>query len=152
MTEPRTFGVKTPDGIPLRAAVWELPPGTARRGVCVLLEGLTEFIEKYQEVAGELGARGFTVVSLDWRSQGASERLGGTNHKVHVRDFDEYDLDLTTLIRDVVAPMGGPFIALAHSMGAHILLRHLHESRRRFSCAVMTAPMIAIDTGRYSPR
>ena len=130
-----------------------------RRGSCVLLNGLTEFIEKYQEVADELSARGFVVASLDWRGQGASERLAQGNRKIHVGDFDAYDLDLTTLIRDVVRPLeaeGGPqetkpLIALAHSMGAHVLLRHLHDNRRRFACAVMVAPMLDIDTRPYPP-
>ncbi len=129
----------------------DLPAGVERRGVCVLLQGLTEFIEKYGEVADELGARGFVVASLDWRGQGSSERMAQGNRKVHIRDFDEYDLDLTSLMRDVVSTLGeGPFIALAHSMGAHVLLRFLHDSRRRFSCAVMTAPMLAIQTKPYS--
>jgi lysophospholipase len=151
---PVIHGLQAPDGIPLRACVWPLPEGVSRRGVCVLLNGLTEFIEKYQEVADELGTRGFVVVSLDWRGQGASERLAQGNRRVHVGNFDAYDLDLTTLMRDVVRPLeaeGGPLIALAHSMGAHILLRHLHDNRRRFACAVMIAPMLDIDTRPYPP-
>lgn len=151
MAEPRFIGIQTPDGIPLRACVWDVPAGQERRGVCVLLQGLTEFLEKYGEVASELNARGFTVASLDWRGQGGSERLAQGNRKVHIRDFDEYDLDLTTLMRDVVPGLGdAPLIALAHSLGAHILLRYLHDNRRRFACAVLVAPMLAIQTKPYS--
>jgi lysophospholipase len=40
--------------------------------------------------------------------------------------------------------MGLPAIALAHSMGAHILLRYLHEHQRRFVCAALTAPMLDV--------
>jgi len=36
-------------------------------------------------------------------------------------------------------------------MGAHILLRFLHEHPRRFAAAVMTAPMLGIKTQEYSP-
>ena len=96
--------LQTPDKIPLRACVWEADEGVARAGVCVLLNGLTEFIEKYGEVAGELNARGFSVVSLDWRGQGASERTAPGNRAIHVRDFEEYDLDLGTLMRGLVPP------------------------------------------------
>ena len=46
---------------------------------------------------------------------------------------------------EVVAPMGdGKPIALAHSMGAHNLLRTLARKPDSFAKAVLTAPMIAI--------
>ena len=45
------------------------------RGVCLLLNGQTEFIEKYFEVIDELRGRGFSVVTFDWRGQGGSDRL-----------------------------------------------------------------------------
>jgi lysophospholipase len=144
-------GIQAPDKVPLRACMWEPDEGVARRGVCVLLNGLTEFVEKYQEVASELNARGFTVVSLDWRGQGGSERMAPGNRKIHVRDFDEYDLDLITLMREFVPPQTeGPIIALAHSLGGHVLLRHLKENRRRFASAVLIAPMLGVNTQPYS--
>ena len=159
------FRVKTliaPDKRQLRAAVWDLPEGVTPRGICLLLQGLTEFLEKYDETAGELTARGLIVVSLDWRSQGASERSRSGNRAGHVTSFDEYDADLGAIIingvesiqKDRIAlgqtPL--PVIALAHSMGAHILLRYIHEHKRRIAGAVMTAPLLGIDTGKYSPQ
>jgi lysophospholipase len=157
MAAPEIRALVTPDRVPLRACVWNLPQGRAPRAVCVLLQGLTEFIEKYQDVADELGARGFVVVSLDWRSQGASERMAPGNRKIHVGDFDEYDIDLETLMREVVdklapgAATAPPLIALAHSMGAHILLRHLRRHRPRFAAAVLIATMLEINTQPYAP-
>ncbi|MBU6474220.1 MAG: alpha/beta hydrolase, partial [Alphaproteobacteria bacterium] len=62
------------DGNRLRTAIFEAEAGRSHRGVCVLLSGQTEFIEKYGEVIGELCARGFRVATLDWRGQGASRR------------------------------------------------------------------------------
>ena len=148
----RVIGLATPDQRALRAAIWEVPEGQPRRGTCVLLQGFTEFIEKYDEVAGELLARGFTVVSLDWRGQGASERRGYGTRRGHVASFDEYEHDLAILLNQTVARMEpAPVIALAHSMGGHILLRYLHDHHRRFVCAVLTAPMLEVDTGKYSP-
>ena len=41
-----------------------------------------------------------------------------------------------------------PFV-LAHSMGAHILLRTLHDRPQAFRAAVLTAPMIAVSTRGY---
>ena len=146
----------TPDKHHLRAGVWDLPDGVARRAICVVLHGMTEFLEKYGEVADELRARGFTVVSLDWRSQGASERRRAGNRASHVGHFEEYDKDLAAFLMQAVEPLQTaervPVIALAHSMGAHILLRYLHEHHRRFAAAVLVAPMLEINTQRYSPR
>jgi len=128
-----------------------------KRAICVLLNGHTEFLEKYGEVAGELCQRGFEVVSLDWRGQGASERRVYGNRAGHVGTFEEYDIDLSCLMLQLVEPIQRslpvplPVVALGHSMGAHILLRYLHDHPRRFVCAVACAPMIEIDTGNYSP-
>ena len=66
-------------------------PGVARRGVCVILDGQTEFLEKYGEVVQELAARGFAGAALDWRGQGGSERTLGDPLRAHVGDFSEYD-------------------------------------------------------------
>jgi lysophospholipase len=76
-----------------------------------------------------------------------------------VRSFDEYDADMAAATIQVeamqkeraergLAPL--PVIVLAHSMGAHILLRFLHEHPRRFAGAVMTAPLLGVQTGKYS--
>ena len=152
----RVLTLMTPDNRQLRAGVWELPETTVPRGICVLLGGMTEFLEKYDEVADELRVREFIVVGLDWRSQGASERWRSSNRASHVGSFEEYDTDLGSLLLQAVTPRQPtvrlPMIALAHSMGAHVLLRFLHEDPRRFACAVLVAPMLAVDTGRYSPR
>ena len=147
----------TPDKRHLRAGVWELPEAVPKRAICVVLNGHTEFLEKYEEVSGELKERGFQVVSLDWRGQGASERRGYGNRAGHIGSFEEYDADLAALLLQAVEPIQRglpariPVIALAHSMGAHILLRFLHEHQRRFDAAVLLAPMLEVHTAKYSP-
>ena len=120
------------------------------RGVCVLLHGQTEFIEKYAEVIGELNARGFTVATFDWRGQGASARALADPLKSYVRDFAQFDDDLQSFLEQIVRPMSdAPPLALAHSMGAHILLRTLHDEPGAFRAAVLTAPMLAVSTRGY---
>ena len=116
----------------------------------MLLQGQTEFIEKYAEVIGELNARGFTVATFDWRGQGGSARLLGDPLKSYVRDFTQFDDDLTSFLEQIVRPLSDkPPIALAHSMGAHILLRTLHDKPEAIRAAVLTAPMLAISTRGY---
>ena len=135
-------------GAQLRAARFDADPGVARKGVCILLNGQTEFIEKYFEVIDELRGRGFAVATMDWRGQGGSARLLADDHrKSFIGDFSEYDQDLDTLLNWIVTPMLAPGerpVALAHSMGAHNLLRALAHNPARFAWCVLNAPMIAI--------
>ncbi|MES2473444.1 MAG: alpha/beta hydrolase [Pseudomonadota bacterium] len=135
-------------GADLRAARFDPDPSVARKGVCVLLNGQTEFIEKYFEVIDELRGRGFAVATMDWRGQGGSGRLLSDDHrKSFIGSFDEYDQDLETLLNWIVTPLLNPGekpVALAHSMGAHNLLRALVKNPARFAWVVLNAPMIAI--------
>lgn len=136
------------DGTRLRTGVFT--PDKPNGPVCVLLQGHSEFIEKYVEVIAELNARGFTVASLDWRGQGGSARLLADPLKGDVRDFVEYDDDLKSFLYQTVRPLTAePPLVLAHSMGGHIAIRALHNAPGLFSAAVLAAPMLAIKTRGY---
>jgi lysophospholipase len=136
------------DGTRLRTGVFAATPAT--RGICVLLHGQTEFIEKYGEVIGDLNARVFTVATFDWRGQGGSQRALTDPLKSYVKDFAQFDDDLLSFLDQVVEPLGDtPPIALAHSMGAHILLRTLHDRPSAFRAAALSAPMIAVSARGY---
>jgi lysophospholipase len=145
-----TGTLKTRDGVAIRFARW--PAGEGRRGTVCLLQGRSEFIEKYFEVVNDLRVRGFAVATLDWRGQGLSDRALADPRKGYVRRFSEYDRDLEALMREVVLPdCPPPHFALAHSMGGAILIRAAHGGRRWFERMVLSAPMIAL-TGRASGR
>src|SRR6516162_8997180 len=131
-------------GIKLRHARWEATRGPTRGTVCVF-PGRSEFIEKYFEVVADLRRRGFAVAILDWRGQGGSGRALSNPSKGYVRSFAEYDQDLTNFMKEIVLPdCQPPFIALAHSMGGHILLRNATVPGSWFSRMILSAPMIAI--------
>ncbi|HSM94982.1 MAG TPA: alpha/beta hydrolase [Rhizomicrobium sp.] len=150
MTGPRF--IATRDGKRLRTQVFDAAPGTTGRGVCVLLHGQTEFIEKYLEVIGELHGRGFTVATFDWPGQGGSYRLLADPLKAHIGNFTEFDSALWLFMDEVVKPLSDkPPVALAHSMGGHILLRGLHDRPNDFQCAVLSAPMLRALTRGYPP-
>jgi lysophospholipase len=120
--------------------------------MCVLLNGQTEFIEKYFEVIDELRARGFCVATMDWRGQGGSIRALADPLKAHVSDFSEYDDDLATLMDQAAGSFHDRSpIGLAHSMGAHNLLRTLHVGPNVFSRVVLSAPMIAVSSRGAPP-
>jgi lysophospholipase len=139
----------TPEGKRLRTAVFD---AANARGVCVLAHGQTEFIEKYEEVIGELNGRGFTVATFDWPGQGYSWRLLDNPLKAHIEDFRQYDAALAQFLDEVVKPIASsPPIALGHSMGGHNLLRMMHDRPNAFAKAVLTAPMLRAGT-RGVPR
>ena len=139
----------TPGGSTLRYGVWRLG-GAEPKGAVVLLSGRNEFLEKYAETIEELCARGWHVFSFDWRGQGLSTRMAGVPQRGHIDDYETYIQDLDRFLRQVVLPRAArPVACLAHSMGAHILLRHLARHPGVFSRVVLTSPMIDICTGVF---
>ncbi len=132
------------DGTQLRYARWD-PPARGRKGTVCLFGGRTEFIEKYFETISDLRQRGFGVATMDWRGQGGSSRPLRNKFKGHVEDFAQYNADLDEFMSEVVLPdCPPPYYALAHSMGANILL---HAGCRRdcwFERMVFSSPMIRI--------
>jgi lysophospholipase len=138
-----TGTLKTADGVGLRFARWQPPPG--RRGTVCIFQGRGEWIEKYFETVRDLRARGFAVATLDWRGQGLSDRALDDRHKGHVRDFSEYDTDLETFMREIVMPdCPPPLFAIGHSTGATVLIRAAHRGRRWFDRTVLIAPLIGL--------
>ena len=119
-----------------------------------MFHGRGEFIEKYFEVVADLRRRGFTVATMDWRGQGGSARMLKNPSKGYVRSFADYDRDLAHFMKEIVLPdCQPPYIALAHSMGGHILLRNAALPGSWFSRMVLSAPMIDIARNRLgAPR
>jgi lysophospholipase len=135
--------VVAPDGTRLRVAHW-CPPDTTR-GTVVLLNGRSEFIEKYFEVIAALLARGFAVATLDWRGQGLSDRPLPNRHKGHVEHFDLYVSDLRQIVDTFITPScPAPFRAVCHSMGGNIGLRYIGAHPETFAAALFSAPMWGI--------
>jgi lysophospholipase len=138
--------IKTPDGVNLRFARWEPPPG--RKGTVVVLQGRAEFIEKYYETVRDLRARGFAAATFDWRGQGLSDRALSDRHKGYVRSFSQYATDLEAIMQQVVLPdCPPPIFALGHSMGGAIAIRACYDGSRWFDRVVLSAPMIALPSG-----
>lgn len=136
--------VKTADGITLRSAYWPAARHPVR-GTVLILQGRTEFIEKYFETIGELTRRGFSVAIFDWRGQGGSERLLKNPNKGHVDDFSHYLLDLDAVISDVVlADCPPPYTILAHSTGGAVALLYAYRARTRIERMVLTSPLLAL--------
>ncbi len=142
-----TAMLQTPDDALLRYARWAPPPG--RKGTVCIFQGRAEFIEKYFEVVRDLRARGFAVATLDWRGQGLSQRALRDPYRGHIASFSEYATDLETFMKEVVLPdCPPPLFALAHSMGAAVLIQAAAKGHRWFDRMVLTAPMIRLTRRR----
>ena len=132
-------------GARLRAALFPAT-GTAR-GSVVLSPGRTEPIEKYFEVVDELRARGFAVLVHDWRGQGLSHRLLPDRLPGHAVGSDDFVADYRNLLDAFVDRLPEPWIAVGHSMGGCLTLLALARGERRFSAAILSAPMLGLQTG-----
>ncbi len=114
------------------------------RGTVMLLQGRGEFIERYYETIHDLVARGFAVVTFDWRGQGGSTRLTRDGRRGHVRSFADYDMDLESVAEQVMLPdLPPPYFGLAHSTGGQVMLRAL-DRHGWFAGAMLLAPFLGL--------
>lgn len=126
--------------------------------VVVCLHGVREFSEKYFETAHWCLENNFAFWTMDWVGQGKSTRYLNNPQKRHAEDFSAYAEDLHAFIlgyikHSSVHPDKGriPLALLAHSMGANIGLRFLHQYPDFFECAAFSAPMIGIKKFEFIP-
>jgi lysophospholipase len=126
--------------------------------IVIGLQGLSEFTEKYFEVAHNCLDRNLGFWMMDWRGQGQSDRYLTDREKRHAQDFDQDVEDLHYFLTEYVKhsavhPDVGriPMVMLAHSMGANIGLRYLEKYPDRFAFAAMTAPMAGIHRLGFLP-
>ncbi|HEY7853140.1 MAG TPA: alpha/beta hydrolase [Caulobacteraceae bacterium] len=131
-------------GARLRSA-WFAPAGPPR-GSVVVSPGRTEPIEKYFEVVERLTGRGFVVLVHDWRGQGLSLRPSG-DQRGHAVGYRDFITDYGALLDHYETRLPGPWIALGHSMGGCLTLLALALGEARFAAAILSAPMLGLQTG-----
>ena len=141
--------LETADGVRLRCA--SFPASGRALGTVLLVQGRNECIEKYFETARDLAAEGFATVTFDWRGQGGSDRLIGDPMRGYVRDFNEYETDLHTVLEsETLADSPGPVSIAAHSMGALVSLLAAPRVEGRVARIVALAPLIRIASQPFS--
>ena len=146
--------IRAADGVRLRTAYW----GVGDRGTAVLLQGRTEFIEKYYEPVRRFAELGFASAAIDWRGQGLSDRPLGERRRGFVGDFAEFQRDVDAFLA-YLAAVGAPkpWVLVGHSMGgaisARVLMRQDPAQRGDlvaggaappFAIAVLSAPMLGL--------
>lgn len=132
-----------PDGMKLRRMDWPLKTRAKRRGSLLFINGRSDFIEKYLEVYADFRARGWAVTAFDWRGQGGSRGPGETRLEA---SFDPFIEDLAALLEDWRQATPGPHVALGHSMGGHLLLRTIIDRKPALDAAILTAPMLDVNS------
>ncbi|TDR93866.1 lysophospholipase [Enterovirga rhinocerotis] len=135
----------TRDGVRLRVASWPRLAGAEPRGTVLLLQGRAEFIEKYFETIDALLARGFAVVTFDWRGQGRSDRALPNRQLGHVARFDDFLLDYEAVHATIADER---VVVLAHSMGAAVALEAAHDGRLQAERLACTNPMVGLSLVR----
>lgn len=117
----------------------------------VILPGRTEPTSKYAELVYDLKDLDFNIYLLDHRGQGASDRLLKDSHKGHVKHFRDYISDLSGWMNEVVLPetIGQERFLIAHSMGGAIAVEYLSQNKNVFKKAILSAPMLELNTKPY---
>jgi len=135
----------TSDNVSIRYALFKRTAEPARGTIC-LVQGRTEFIEKYFETITDFQKRGFAVATFDFRGQGGSQRLTRHKHLGYVDKFDDYWTDLRDFHQQILLPeCPPPFHLVGHSMGGLVSLLAAVRDRLMFDRMLLSAPMLALD-------
>ena len=138
--------LKMEDGMSIAYRRYFLPDA----GKCVVIShGFCEFAEKYNEVAYRFLQAGYSVYVPEHRGHGYSGREVDDTELVHVQSYDCYAADLARFVETVVSPGAEHRIVFAHSMGGAIAILALERYPQLFEAAVLSAPMCAMQTGKY---
>jgi len=136
--------VKAVDGAQLRYARWRAGRAGSK-GTVIILNGRAEYIEKYYETIADIQARGFEVLSFDWRGQGGSSRMLENPRAGYVDDFDQYIGDLHAIMDQVALPdCKGPYYILGHSTGSLVALLAAPSLSNRVRRMVLCAPLVGL--------
>lgn len=113
------------------------------RGVVVISHGIAEHCGRYEHVARQLTASGFTVIGFDQRGHGATGGRQG-----YVSSFAEFHDDVEDHLA-VARTYGVPVILLGHSMGGLISTSYvLDRDRPRPDLVWLSAPALALSLPR----
>ncbi|RUO32736.1 alpha/beta fold hydrolase [Aliidiomarina sanyensis] len=120
------------------------------KGWVLVSPGRVESYLKYQEVALDLVAAGFSVAMIDHRGQGHSDRLTSHSEQGHVNRFADYVQDFELWIEELQGRFGElPLHILAHSMGGAIATLYVQGKAHRVKSVVLSAPMFGINTAPW---
>ena len=131
------------DGHRIRRIDWPgADSGENARGSILFFPGRGDNYEKYLETLEEWHRAGWRVTAADWRGQAGSGRFGNDAVTGHIDDFGTWVDDLRSFWSSWKSETSSPHILSAHSMGGHLVLRGLAESKVDPDAMVLSAPML----------
>ncbi|MCR5416550.1 MAG: lysophospholipase [Pseudobutyrivibrio sp.] len=118
----------------------------------VISHGYCEFTTKFYETIYYFYQMGYSVFIIDHRGHGLSERQVQGYCMVHVDSFYDYIYDFNEFIEKVVRGMSPTehLILFGHSMGGAIAALYLEMFPGVFEKAILSSPMIKLDTGNVN--
>ena len=121
------------------------------KGTIVICHGFTEYTRKYTELIYYFVNKGYSVYIYDQRGHGNSGTLGVIDKtQLHVDKFQNYVLDLKTVLDKVVVPslkQDEKIFLFAHSMGGCVGTLFLEQYPQYFDAAILSSPMMEVNTG-----
>lgn len=137
--------LSTHDGRMLRYACRDIKDS---RAAVIIVNGRTEYIEKYIELLRDLQTGDISFAIYDHCGQGDSSRLLADTEKGHIENFDHYVEDLDLVVRASRAEFGQvPLHLLCHSMGGTIAWLYCAQHPGLVESLIISAPMFSIETG-----
>lgn len=117
----------------------------------VVAHGFTESVQKYREVIYYFLKNGYSVSLIEHMGHGQSTRLLTDIEKTHIDNYETYIQDLQQFITTIVKPAtpNATFFLYGHSMGGAISALYLETYPDTFTAAVLSSPMMEINTGNY---
>ncbi len=122
------------------------------KGSIVICHGYSEFTTKFSETMYYFYEMGYSVFIVDHRGHGMSDRQVSGYSKIHVNRFEDYVEDFHEFVEKIVIPesLTENLLLFAHSMGGAIASLYMEKYPNDFSKAVLTSPMIALNTSGKS--
>jgi lysophospholipase len=122
----------------LRYGVYQPKEGVAANRFVILMNGRTEYLEKYNYFVDDLDLPpDCHLLTMDHRGQGASGGARG-----HIDSYDTFCKDTARIIEKVV--QSRPYIMIAHSMGGLITLYGSLEGHFRPEKMLLFSPLLGL--------
>ncbi|MEM6410632.1 MAG: alpha/beta hydrolase [Pseudomonadota bacterium] len=136
------YWARTDDEVRVRVGAYQAE--TESKGTILLMFGRFGYVERYGRVAKSFAENGFGTVTIDWRSQGLSDRMALDPQAGHISDFSDYQNDVAAMMHVAEQlEMRQPYLLLGVSMGACIGLRSMLEGLP-VTAAAFISPMWGI--------
>lgn len=123
------------------------------KATIVISHGFTEYTGKFKELIYYFLKNNYSVYILEHRGHGHSGSLGKEDDtEINVDSYDSYVSDFKTFLDEIVIPNqkeDQKLFLYAHSMGGCIGTMFLEKYPEYFNAAILSSPMLTINTGSY---